>query len=358
MYKLHLDFIHSAYDIQITNDFALLKSEVEQLSPSKILIITDSNVSKLYLKMVYDALFDVCDTVASVEFTAGEKSKNLTTVQYLYEACVCNNLDRKSIIIALGGGVVGDMAGFVAASYMRGIRFVQIPTTLLSQTDSSVGGKVGVDFAGYKNIIGAFKQPSLVYINTDTLKTLPLREFACGMGEVIKYGAIADASFLTLLSENAVDIQALEPLIMKRIIAACCRMKADIVRKDEKENDLRAVLNFGHTIGHAIESALDFSLLHGECVAIGMMAALRISQKRGWVNADDVALLKKLLQRYNLPAVANDLDVTAVTANLKKDKKIEKDILKFVLVEPMGCAKVVTDVTQEELTDAIESVLA
>ena len=357
MKRIHLDFDKRAYDICIAQDFALLADEVKKLNASKILIITDSNVSKLYLKEVYDILKGVCTTVASAQFAAGEMSKNLATIQRLYEACVQNGLDRKSVIVALGGGVVGDMAGFVAASFMRGIRFVQIPTTLLAQTDSSVGGKVGVDFAGYKNIIGAFKQPALVYINAQTLKSLPPREFAAGMGEVIKYGIIRDAAFLDYLKANAQRIRSFATDEIETVLEKCCRIKADVVEQDETEGGLRAILNFGHTVGHAIESAKDFSLLHGECVGLGMICALSIAQERGWVSQADVEKVRELLAIYDIKTQVDGLSVDTVADFMMKDKKVENGVLKFVLAEPMGNAKIVTDVTKQELSDAIKAVL-
>ncbi len=357
MKRIPLDFDKRAYDICIAQDFSALRNEIEKLGASKILIITDSNVSALYLKTVYDVLCGICPTIASVQFVAGEQSKHLQTVQYLYDACVQNELDRKSLIVALGGGVVGDIAGFVAASYMRGIRFVQIPTTLLSQTDSSVGGKVGVDFAGLKNIIGAFKQPALVYINVQTLSTLPAREFSAGMGEVIKYGVIRDAAFLNYLKDNAQKITALEFEAMETVLEKCCRIKADVVEHDETENGLRAILNFGHTLGHAIESAKGFALLHGECVGLGMVCALDIAKKRGYVSEADVQAVVKLLEIYNIPTHVGGLDVQTVAMYMTKDKKMENGVLKFVLPQPMGDAKIFKDVTATEIADAIQAVL-
>ncbi len=357
MKRIHLDFDKRAYDICIERDFNALRGEIENLKPSKLLIITDSNVSPLYLKTVYDALSGICATVASAQFIAGEESKHLQTVQHLYKACVQNGLDRKSVIVALGGGVVGDVAGFVAASFMRGIRFVQIPTTLLSQTDSSVGGKVGVDFAGYKNIIGAFKQPSLVYINIQTLSTLPAREFAAGMGEVIKYGVIREKEFLNYLNDNSAGIRALENEAMETVLEKCCRIKADVVEQDETESGLRAILNFGHTIGHAIESAKGFMLLHGECVGIGMIAALEIAKKRGYVSEDEVLNVRKLLCTYQIPVLADGLDVRTVKEYMTKDKKMEDGVLKFILPQPLGEAKIFNDISSSEIACAIEAVL-
>lgn len=357
MKRIHLDFDKRAYDICIEQDFGALRGEIEKLGASKILIITDSNVSNLYLKAVYGALEGVCPTVASAQFVAGEQSKHLQTVQHLYEACVQNGLDRKSVIVALGGGVVGDIAGFVAASFMRGIRFVQIPTTLLSQTDSSVGGKVGVDFSGYKNIIGAFKQPALVYINAQTLSSLPPREFAAGMGEVIKYGVIRDRAFLDYLKVNAEKIAALECEATENVLEKCCRIKADVVEHDETESGLRAILNFGHTIGHAIESAKGFALLHGECVGIGMVAALEIAKKRGYVTEAEMQAVCDLLALYNIPTQTDGLDVQTVIGYMSKDKKMEDGVLKFVLPQPMGEAKIFKDVTALEIEAAIRVVL-
>ncbi len=357
MNRLHMNFDGRGYDICITQGFERLINEIEALNPSKILIITDSNVSGLYLKQVYDVLSGVCSSVASVEFVAGETQKNLQTVQNLFAACLQNGLDRKSMIVALGGGVVGDMAGFVAASYMRGIRYVQVPTTLLAQTDSSVGGKVGVDFGGYKNCVGFFKQPNLVYANALTLSTLPKREFAAGMGEVIKYGIIRDGEFLRYIQTNANAITSLSPEHIEHVLEVCCRIKAEVVLSDETENGVRAILNFGHTIGHAIESALGFSLLHGECVGIGMLAALEIAKLRGFVSEDEISMVADLLEKFDLPIAVSGIDADTVMSYVAKDKKMENGVLKFILPKEMGFAEIYTDVSVDELCAGIRRIL-
>jgi len=357
MERIRLDFYKRAYDICITQGFDALAEETAKLKPSKIMIISDSNVSPLYLKTVRDTLLNACPRVTTASFNAGEQSKHLETVQNLYDACINNGLDRKSLIVALGGGVVGDVAGFVSATYMRGIRFIQVPTSLLAQTDSSVGGKVGVDFAGCKNIVGAFKQPSLVYINTDTLNTLPEREFAAGMGEVIKYGFICDKTFLNYLEENADAICKLKHEQLSYIIASSCRFKAMVVSADETELGLRAILNFGHTIGHAIESAKNFAFLHGECVGLGMKAAMYIAFQRGYVSSEDLKVLDKLLNIYALPRTVEGLDIDTLFLFLSKDKKSENGIIKFILPNPVGEAKIFTDLTREELESGMKAVI-
>ncbi len=357
MNRLQMNFDGREYDICITQGFDALRSEIAKLKPSKIMVVTDSNVSELYLKKVYTALEGICCALASVEFVAGEARKNLATVQRLYAACLQNGLDRKSVIIALGGGVVGDMAGFVAASYMRGIRYVQVPTTLLAQTDSSVGGKVGVDFDGYKNCVGFFKQPNLVYANAETLMTLPKREFAAGMGEVIKYGIIRDIDFLKYIYNNAQAILSLSIPHISHVLEVCCRIKAEIVLEDETEKGNRALLNFGHTIGHAVESAMDFTLLHGECVALGMIAALEIAKLRGNVTEEEMGVVIQLLEKFSLPTTVSGLGEDIVLSYLSKDKKMENGVLKFILPEKMGMANIYTDVTRDELCAGIQRIL-
>lgn len=358
MKQIHLDFGIRSYTVRIEPDFTALGTEMQKLEASKLLVLTDSNVSKLYLNEVYTVLQAACPgKVATAAFPAGEQSKTMQTVQHLYEACIRNGLDRKSVIVALGGGVVGDMAGFVAATYMRGIRYVQLPTTLLAQADSSVGGKVGLDFDGYKNIVGAFKQPALVYINCTTLTTLPARAFAAGMGEVIKYGVIRDKAFLNDLKENAPAVKALDAVAIEHVVEVCCRLKADIVQADETESGVRAILNFGHTVGHAIESAKGFTLLHGECVGIGMACALHIANKRGFVTDAELTNVCALLCAYGLKTRVCDLSAKTVLAYMEKDKKKEAGNIKFILPHPIGNAEVFTDVTKAEIMQALQKIL-
>ena len=361
MQKLHLDFDKRSYDIVISDSFADFPREFSAVSKGKVLIVTDSNVAPLYLDEIRRLLYCAGiarENTADIVIEAGEQSKNIDVLQTIYDACIQHGLDRMGTILALGGGVVGDMAGLAAATYMRGIRFVQVPTTLLAQTDSSVGGKVGIDYQGVKNIVGAFKQPALVYINLNTLKSLPPREFSAGMAEVIKYGVIKNVAFLKYLEENVDKIHALDAETMQTAIYNCCAVKAGVVMQDETERGLRAILNFGHTIGHGIESAKEFRLLHGECVALGMLGALQIALARGYVTKQDVELCRNLMLAFGLPQAADGLDSKTVLGFMKNDKKIESGTLRFVLPRPLGAADVYDDVSQAEMVRAIDSVLA
>ena len=360
MQTLHLDFGKRSYDIVISDSFAEFPRAFSAVCGGKVLIVSDSNVAPLYLdevrRLLYCAGFSR-ESTADIVIEAGEQSKNMEVLQTIYDACIRHGMDRKSTVLALGGGVVGDMAGYAAATYMRGISFVQVPTTLLAQTDSSVGGKVGIDYAGVKNIIGAFKQPALVYINTNTLKTLPKREIAAGMAEVIKYGFIKNAAFLEYLDEKCDKVNVLDAETMQAVIYNCCAVKAAVVQQDETETGLRAILNFGHTVGHGIESAKNFALLHGECVALGMLAALDVALGRGYVSEADLEKCRQLLCAYSLPEKTGGISTKLVLDYMKNDKKKENGSLRFVLPRPVGAADIYTDVTQAELTHAVEAVL-
>ena len=360
MQKLHLDFDKRSYDIVISDSFAEFPREFASVNGGKVLIVTDTKVAPLYLDEIRRLLYCAGiarENTADIVIEAGEQSKNISVLQTIYDACIQHGMDRKSTIIALGGGVIGDMAGFAAATYMRGVRFVQVPTTLLAQTDSSVGGKVGIDYNGVKNIVGAFLQPALVYINTNTLKTLLKREFSAGMAEVIKYGVIKNAAFLQYLEDNKDKACALDPETMQTIIYNCCAVKASVVQQDETETGMRAILNFGHTVGHGIESAKGFELLHGECVALGMVGALKIALERGYVSEQDAEQCTALLQGYGLPVKTGGVDVKTVLSYMKNDKKKENGQLKFILPRRMGAAEIYTDVTHAEIVRAVEAVL-
>ncbi len=354
MKTLHLDLGENSYDIIIDKDFGGLCAALAAINaPKKILIVTDSNVEPLYAGEVRALLTDGgYDTAVSV-IPAGEEHKNMAAILDICRDMLDFGMDRKSMVLALGGGVVGDMAGFAAAIYMRGIRFVQVPTTLLSQSDSSVGGKTGVDFGGAKNILGAFHQPSLVYMNVTTLKTLPEREFVSGMGEVIKHGIIRNADFFDYLEKNVDAVKALDPEVMIDLSYENCSVKARVVENDEKENGLRAILNFGHTIGHAVEGAFDFSLTHGECVGLGMSAASYIAEKRGMIDARMLERINNILLAYGFDIKAHGADADKIIELMGKDKKKTAGKLKFVLPECIGRVKIVTDVTREEIRAAI-----
>ena len=281
---VHLDQ-KPIYDIVIEKDFSQLGTAFSRLNVTgrKICIVTDSNVGPLYAKAVQEVLETTGNQIFVYTFAAGEESKNLNTVQDLYEFLIENHFDRKDMLAALGGGVVGDLTGFTAATYLRGISFIQIPTSLLAQVDSSIGGKTGVDFRAYKNMVGAFHQPKLVYMNMSTLLSLDTRLFNSGFGEIIKHGLIKDAAYYRWLQNNAAKIQSKDYDALEQMIAGSCNIKREVVELDPTEQGDRALLNFGHTLGHAIEKLMNFQLYHGECVVLGMIAALNISVTRGHI---------------------------------------------------------------------------
>ncbi|MCX7714722.1 MAG: 3-dehydroquinate synthase [Clostridia bacterium] len=354
MDKLSLDFGENSYDILFERDFDGLVCALKNIAAAKkLLIVTDENVNTIYGSHVRELLqcagYDVC--VHS--FPAGEENKNMQTILDICSSCISHRMDRKSMIIALGGGVVGDMAGFAAAIYMRGIPFVQVPTTLLSQSDSSVGGKTGIDFADNKNILGAFHQPRLVYINVSVLKTLSEREFISGMGEVVKHGVIYDKHFFEYLKFNADKVKELEPDTLIHMVKCNCTIKADVVVKDEKENGLRAILNFGHTIGHALESAFHFKMTHGACVGLGMCAEGFIAKNRGMISQNELDEIKEVLGTYKIPTSSLLPKYDDIFSFMENDKKKADGRLKFILPTAVGSVMQVDDVTRDEIHSAL-----
>ena len=302
-------------------------------------VISDANVAPLYLGGVIDSLRKAGFDPVELVIPAGEKSKNLRLAASLCERLAAHRLERGSFIAALGGGVVGDIAGFLAAIYLRGVRFVQIPTSLLAQVDSSVGGKTGVNLKAGKNLAGAFHQPAAVWIDTETLRTLPEREFRAGLSEVIKYGAIADAALFRRLERDLDKLLALDPDTLGEVTARCCRIKAGVVARDEREGGLRAILNFGHTVGHAIEKVSGYGrYLHGEAVALGQVAAARISHWILGFPETDVARLRALLERAGLPTSARTSAerVRKLHEAMRLDKKVRGGEIKFVLLKRLG----------------------
>lgn len=354
MDKLRVNLGENSYDICFTDSFGGLCAALKEINaPQKLLVVTDTNVEKLYADEVNSILLNNGYDSAVYSFPAGEEMKGMDSILGICRACIEHGLDRKSMILALGGGVVGDMAGFAAAIYMRGIDFVQIPTTLLSQSDSSVGGKTGIDFMESKNILGAFHQPKLVYINVNTLKTLPPVQFVSGMGEVIKHGIIKDREFYDFVKYNTDDIKALDTELLIKMAKRNCGIKAEVVEEDEKENGLRAILNFGHTIGHAVESAMGFKLTHGECVGLGMTAVTKLAADRGLVTEEILTDIKNTLESYNFPTKVKMPDIDVVYSFMQKDKKKSMGKLKFVLPTEIGRVIQVQDVTQSEIYNAI-----
>jgi 3-dehydroquinate synthase len=322
------------------------------------LIVTDEQLARLDLIEGYrDALsrVEISSSVASLP--PGEASKSLASASMLYDRLVSMKADRHTAIVALGGGVIGDLAGFVAATYARGIPLVMIPTTLLAQVDSSVGGKVGVNHPGAKNIVGAFHQPACVWIDTESLRTLPDRELRCGLAEVVKYGVILDGSFFDAVEGSVDPILARDPRILRRIVTRSCELKASVVSCDEREETgLRAVLNFGHTIGHAIESVAGYDgpYQHGEAVAVGMVAEARLAERLGWVGSEVAGRIERLLESLGLPTRAPGLDPVRLLDAMGRDKKNRGGRIRFVLPRSIGRVEL-TDAAGE---DDVNTVLA
>ncbi|MCD2517029.1 bifunctional shikimate kinase/3-dehydroquinate synthase AroKB [Massilia sp. G4R7] len=341
---LNVELGERSYPIAIgpnlLDDGALLDRHVDG---GKAAIVTNTTVAPLYLARVAGALRAQGREVVEIVLPDGEEHKNWESLNLVYDALLKHRCDRKTTLVALGGGVIGDLTGFAASSYMRGVPFLQLPTTLLSQVDSSVGGKTGINHPLGKNMIGAFYQPRAVIADTSTLDTLPPRELSAGLAEVIKHGAILDADYFAWIEQNIGKLVAREPQAMAYAIARSCEIKADVVRKDEREGGLRAVLNFGHTFGHAIESGLGYgNWLHGEAVGCGMVMAADLSARLGLVGAATVERVRALVQAAGLPTVAPDLGIERWIELMAVDKKNEGGAIKFILLKPLGSPSITT----------------
>lgn len=346
------------YDIYITRDFTEISQE---LSPfisreKKVCIVTDSNVGPLYAEALKEEISKLSDKVDIYTIPAGEEYKTLDSVKGIYTFLIQEGYGRKDLLIALGGGVIGDMTGYTAATYLRGVDYIQVPTTLLSQCDSSIGGKTGVDFDGYKNMVGAFKMPRLVYMNMSTLVTLEDRQYFSGFAEVMKHGLIKDARFYTWLIEQMYEICEKDMNVLEEMILRSCTIKKQVVEKDPTEQGDRALLNFGHTIGHAIEKARNFQLFHGECVALGAVAAAYISWKREMISMEDYYEIRDMFVPFYLPITVDDIDPAEVLKLTKSDKKTQAGVTKFILLERIGKAVIDTTVTDEEILSAIKEI--
>ena len=319
----------------------------------RALIVTDDHVAGLSsVSNLRDALGSLGIEAETAAVPHGEASKGLTTASELYDRLIAMNADRHTLVVAVGGGVIGDLAGFVAATYARGLALLMVPTTLLSQVDSSVGGKVGVNHPQAKNIIGAFHQPIGVWIDTQSLDSLPDRELRCGLAEVVKYGVILDAPFFEELERNAAEILDRRPDALRRIVARSCELKADVVTQDEREETgLRAVLNFGHTIGHAVEAVAGYGggFQHGEAVAVGMVAECRLAERLGWIGAELTDRLTALLLRFGLPTSAPGLPAGALLDAMGRDKKNRGGRIRFVLPRRLGAVELTESPTADDL---------
>ncbi len=348
-----------SYDIVIGSDMLrdAMLSLGQRLKLTHAIVITDDNVETPHAIAVAESLADAGSAVDLMVIESGETSKSASMADMLWNQLLEANADRKTVIVAVGGGVIGDLAGFVAATYTRGLSFVQVPTTLLAQVDSSVGGKVAINLPGAKNMVGAFWQPSGVIIDTRVLATLPQREYQAGLGEIIKYGVIQDAEFFAYLEQNVDPILAREDEVLRYIVARCCQLKAEVVQQDEREESgRRAILNYGHTFGHALEAATRYTqLLHGEAVSIGMLCASRLAESLGLVDAAFTARQKHLLAKFSLPVDVPAVDYDVVLEAMQQDKKVAHGKLHFVLPTQMGNVVLRDEVAEDLVRAAIEA---
>ncbi len=350
----------SGYDIIIGGSFDPLGDRIEELGfkDRRIFIISDSNVYPLYGDAVRGCVSSVASEVHHFVFDAGEENKNLDWVSGMYRAMTEAHLDRKDLVIALGGGVCGDMAGFASATYLRGIDFIQIPTTLLACTDSSIGGKTGVDLDELKNMVGAFHMPRLVYINLDTLGSLDDRDFSSGMAEIIKHGLIRDNKYYEWIINHFQEINERDHDTLVYMIRRSCEIKRDVVEADPTEQGERAVLNFGHTIGHAIEKYMDLKLRHGECVALGSVASAYISYKRGMLSTEEYYEIRDMFVPFSLPiTLPDDADAEKILSLTRSDKKMNGSQIRFILLKKCGKAYIDTTVTDEEMLSGIKELI-
>ncbi len=317
---------------------------------SRTALFSDDAIMRLYGKTVDESLRAAGFVVTRVELPEGERAKTLAVAERCWDALLAAGLDRSSTVLALGGGAVGDLAGFVAATYMRGMNFVQLPTTVLAQVDASIGGKTAIDHPIAKNLIGAFHQPRLVIVDPLTARTLPEREFRSGVAEIVKHGVVLDADYFAELERDHASLLAREVPVLERIIAGSCRLKADVVERDEREAALRNVLNYGHTVGHAIEAASAYATYtHGEAVSLGMVAEARLARRLGIAGADTVARQERLLAALGLPIRMPALDWDSVLAAMTRDKKARDGRLPFVLAPTIGTFRLVYDVNPADV---------
>ncbi len=358
MSLVHVSLAERSYDVHVGEGVLDRAGElVSGASTARVAaIVTNPRIGKLYAERVVESLQSAGITGHVIMIPAGERYKTLSTVRGVYEKMLDHRIDRTGMVIGLGGGVVGDLAGFVAATYLRGIDFVQMPTSLLAQVDASVGGKVGVDLPRGKNLVGAFYQPKIVLADTGTLRTLPKSQYRSGLAEVIKHGIILDSGYYAYLEQNLPAIMSLDAEPLRHVVQRSVELKASVVTQDERESGLRAILNFGHTVGHAVESLTGYKrLLHGEGVAIGMVTSAFISQEMGLLDDSITWRIVELLRRAGLPhRPPEGISPEAVIQAMKLDKKVAHGKLRFVLVNEIGSAVVSEDVTPELIAQALK----
>jgi 3-dehydroquinate synthase len=354
--QLQISLPNGTYPIIIHPDQFDLSAIQAMFSGRKVMIVSNDIVAPLYLQKVSNLFVD--NQVFTCVLKDGEQHKNAESWTTILDALASHQFNRSDLLVSLGGGVICDMTGFAAASWMRGIDFIQMPTTLLSQIDASVGGKTGINHPRGKNLIGAFHQPKAVIINVSSLKTLPAREFNAGIGEAIKYGGINQVEFFHWLEQHVDAIKNKDPEVLMQLISQCCQFKADVVEQDEKELGIRALLNLGHTFGHAIETATDYQYLHGEAVGLGMVMAAELSAQLGHCDADIRKMLENLLHAFDLP-IKLDSNVSAHTllTVMKLDKKVINDQHRLILMKGLGGSFIADGVKDAEILAAIQSCL-
>jgi 3-dehydroquinate synthase len=356
MKKLRIDLADRSYDILIGRNLLPRVGDhlVRRERTRRALVVTNPVINKLYGKILSEGLQSAGLEMGCVEIPEGETHKTLQDAQTVYDHLIQNQYDRSTLLVALGGGVIGDMTGFIAATFLRGVPYIQVPTTLLSQVDSSVGGKTAVNHPQGKNLIGAFYQPQLVAIDLDTLSSLPADEFRAGMAEIIKYGIIEDPKLFAFLEKNSEKILAQDTECLEHIIETSCTIKAKVVERDERESSYRMVLNFGHTIGHAVEALTDYSQFkHGEAIAIGMVYAAKLSCQLGQCSEEAVQRIESLVKQYGLPSRLPEFSVDEYIQTMYRDKKAHDKNIRFILVKDIGRVEIVDRVAEADIQKAL-----
>lgn len=351
----------SSYEIRIGRSIGdrMILLIAQNHKASRYVIITDTHVNGLYGRKLQNAMSEAGQNVSIIEIPAGESAKNMETVMDTAQSLLALDADRGTVLIALGGGVVGDLTGFVASVYMRSIPYIQVPTTLVGQVDSSIGGKTAVDLPQGKNLLGTFHQPCAVFVDLEFLETLPQKEYENGLAEIIKYGIIEDDKMFALLEENMDAIQSRDPALLLKIIETCCRIKKSIVEIDEREQGLRRILNFGHTVGHALEAVSGYALSHGEGVALGMIAAARLSAKMHYLADDELKRIESVIAKAGLPTkIPPAFAPQAVIGRLKTDKKKKDGVIHFVLIKKIGMPFVNGGIPDEMINAVLEEMKA
>jgi 3-dehydroquinate synthase len=353
--RVQLDERSYSIEIGTGNLVTLGQHAADWCQLTHAVVITDQNVETPHAQQAAESLVDAGAAVDVLVIEAGEESKDVDTAASLWDQLLSLGVDRKSVVFAVGGGVIGDLAGFIAATYARGLSFVQVPTTLLAQVDSSVGGKVGINLEGAKNMVGAFWQPTGVLIDTAVLTTLPEREYRAGLAEVVKYGVILDADFFAYLEGHVAELNDRDPAVLEHVITRSCRLKADVVEADERETTgVRAVLNYGHTFCHALETVTGYGhYLHGEAVSLGMLCASRLAERLGRVDAQFTARQLTLLAALGLPVDFPEVNHGQMLDAMMRDKKVEHGRLRFVLPTRMGHVELVGDVNEDDALAAM-----